>query len=376
MRFLFTCGGTAGHINPAVGIAGRIRELMPASEILFVGAAGNMETELVPLEGFKISTITVSNLQRSIKPDKILHNINTFKNIITAYGESKKIIREFSPDVAIGTGGYVCYPVLRAAAALKVPAVIHESNAVPGLTTRMLENVVDKIFAGFDAGLSNYKDIAKVIVTGTPVRIEFTCADREKAKSELGLPADKPLVVSVWGSLGSDFMNGIMSDFIKRLCRKPSFSLIHAAGSRGYADMTEKLKIEGADFLKACDIDVREYIFDMPRVMAAADLVLCRSGASTLSELCALGKPSILIPSPNVTGNHQEKNARVMESANAAVVMPEGSFSADSLLGEVSSLLAGTDLLELMSGSAKKVGGENATEKITEILLEMAKKPA
>ena len=376
MRLLLTCGGTAGHINPALGIAGLIKERVPNSEILFVGAVGNMETELVPKEGYDIAAVKVTNIQRSIKPDKIIHNIKSAKNALTAVGKAKRIIKDFSPDIAVGTGGYVCYPVLRAAAALGVPAVLHESNAIPGLTTRMLEGIADKILLGFEAGISNYRHAEKVVFTGTPVRPEFAGADKERAKSELRLAPGKPLVVSVWGSLGSDYMNEIMAEFIKRLCRKPSFSLIHAAGSRGYSGMTAKLNECASGVLERCDIDIREYIFDMPRVMAAADLVLCRCGASTLSELCVLGKPSILIPSPNVTGNHQEKNARVMESAKAAVVMTEGSFTADGLLGEVSSLLSGTERLALMSQAAKQMGVENATEKIAEILFDMAGRPA
>jgi UDP-N-acetylglucosamine--N-acetylmuramyl-(pentapeptide) pyrophosphoryl-undecaprenol N-acetylglucosamine transferase len=374
MKFLFTCGGTAGHINPALGVAGQLRQLMPDAEILFVGAKGNMETELVPREGFDIMTVTITNLQRSLKPDKILHNLKTVKNVVTSQFEAKKIIRDFSPDVAVGTGGYVCYPVLKAAAALGVPTAIHESNAVPGLTTRMLEGTADRIMVGFEEARANYKHPDKVVVTGTPVRGDFRHADKARAKAELGLSPDLPLVVSVWGSLGATHMNEIMVDFIRRACHKPVFHLIHSAGARGYARMMEALRAEGAGDCAEHGIEVREYIYDMPRVMAAADLVLCRSGASTLSELGVLGKPALLIPSPNVTGNHQEKNARVMERAGAARVLLEGEFTADSLLGEVSDLVCDREVLEEMSRHMKDMGVPNATDRIADILLGLAER--
>ena len=195
MKFLFTCGGTAGHINPALGVAGKIRELMPDAEILFVGAKGNMETELVPRAGYEIVTVTITNLRRSLKPAMIAHNLKTVKNVFTSTAEAKRIIREFKPDVAVGTGGYVCYPVLAAASRLGVPTAVHESNAVPGLTTKMLAGKVDRIMVGFEESRENYAQRDKVVVTGTPVRREFTALTREQAKAELGLPAELPLVV-------------------------------------------------------------------------------------------------------------------------------------------------------------------------------------
>ena len=369
MRFLFTCGGTAGHINPALGVAGKIRELMPDAEILFVGANGNMETELVPRAGYDIVTVRITNLSRSLKPKMIVHNLKTVRNVFTATAEAKRIIREFKPDVAIGTGGYVCYPVLSAAAKLGVPTAVHESNAVPGLTTKMLAGKVDKILVGFEDARENYANKDKVCVTGTPVRCEFASLDKIQAKEELGIPVERPLVVSVWGSLGSDHMNKTMADLI---CMMPEgeFSLIHATGKRGYRPFMQKLK--AAEAVGKDGVDVREYIYDMPTVMAAADLILCRAGASTLSELAILGKPAVLIPSPNVTNNHQEKNARVMENAGAARVLLEGEFSAESLLGDISTLLADPVTLEAMSKNMLAQGNSHAADEIASIVLGLA----
>ncbi|MGI6029310.1 MAG: undecaprenyldiphospho-muramoylpentapeptide beta-N-acetylglucosaminyltransferase [Candidatus Heteroscillospira sp.] len=371
MRFLFTCGGTAGHINPALGVAGKLRELMPDAEILFVGAKGNMETELVPREGYDIATITITNLRRSFKPKMIVHNLKTVKNVFSATAEAKRIIRDFRPDVAVGTGGYVCYPVLAAAAKLGVPTLVHESNAVPGLTTKMLAGKVDKILVGFEESRGNYAQKEKVEVTGTPVRCEFTDMTKAEAKAELGLPAEKPLVVSVWGSLGADHMNRVMAELICAM-EPGEFSLIHATGKRGYSSFAQRLKSAGAD--GKAGVDVREYIYNMPLVMEAADLVMCRAGASTLSELAVLGKPAILVPSPNVTNNHQEKNARVMESAGAARVLLEGEFSAESILSDIRTLLKDGVTLEAMGKNMLTQGNSKATDEIAAIVLELTQR--
>ena len=372
MNFLFTCGGTAGHINPALGVAQRLRELMPDCGVLFVGAEGNMETELVPREGFDIETIKITNISRSLSLDGIKHNLNTVKNVLTATGEAKKIIKRFAPDVVIGTGGYVCYPVISAAHSLSIPTAVHESNAIPGLTTKMLAGIVDRILLGFEESRSHYKRQDRVVVTGTPVREGFRGTEKQLAREKLGIDAEKPLVLSVWGSLGAEFMNKTMLEFIERALGSPSFGLIHAAGKSGYAAMKDGLEARGLENAAERGMEVREYIYDMPLVMAAADLVICRSGASTLSELAALGKPAILVPSPNVTNNHQEENARVLEKAGAAVMISEANITPDGLLGSVSLLLSRPETLDSMGAQMKKLSTANATEEITNIALDLA----
>ncbi|MEG0778448.1 MAG: undecaprenyldiphospho-muramoylpentapeptide beta-N-acetylglucosaminyltransferase [Oscillospiraceae bacterium] len=371
MKFLFTCGGTAGHINPALGVAQRLKELLPESEFLFVGATGHMETELVPREGFNIKTVTITNISRSISLEGLKHNFDTVKNVVASTAEAKKILREFQPDAVIGTGGYVCYPVLKAAHSLKIPTVVHESNAVPGLTTKMLSGVADRILVGFEESRQYYRHAEKVIVTGTPVRGDFRNADKKAAREQLGLSPDKPLVVSVWGSLGAAFMNKTMVGFIEKALGNPFFGLIHSAGKGGYTAMLDDMKKEGIKDATARGMEVREYIYDMPLVMAAADLVVCRSGASTLSELAVLGKPAVLVPSPNVTNNHQDKNARVLERAGAAVLIPETDITADRLLGAVSLLLSRPETLDSMAEQMKHIGMSDATERIADIVLEL-----
>lgn len=374
MKFLFTCGGTAGHINPALGVAARIKELQPDAEILFVGAVGHMETELVPREGFDLKTVTITNIHRSLKPKDILHNLVTLKNIVVSTHESKRIVKEFQPDVAVGTGGYVCYPVLVAAASKKVPTAVHESNAVPGLTTRQLAGVVDKIMVGFEQSRTEYKHPEKVVVTGTPVRTQFDPnSSAKEAKERLGLPTDKPLVLSVWGSLGATVMNDVVAGFIKRAVKNPSFSFIHSAGSRGYDRMVERLREEGVEDCGKFGFNVQSYVYNMPEVMAAADLIICRSGASTLSELEYMGKPAVLIPSPNVTNNHQEKNARVLEASGAARVLLERDCDADTLLELVTQLLNDSSALTKMSNRMRSFGAPDATDRIAELVLSLAK---
>lgn len=372
MKFILTCGGTAGHINPAVAVAGRLKELMPDSKFLFIGADGKMEMELIPREGYEIRGLKITNISRGHSIDAVLHNIDTLKNVAVSTVEAKKLIRRFGPDAVIGTGGYVCYPVLTAARELHIPTLVHESNAVPGLTTKLLADHVDKIMVGFEESRKYYNHPDRVEVTGTPVRGSFSCYTKESAKRELGLPADKPLVVSVWGSLGAGHMNEIMTELIPMLNGQNDFHLIHSAGSMYYKDMIEKLAVTAPGF-NAWGVDVREYIYDMPRVMAAADLIMCRAGASTLAELAYMGKPVIIVPSPNVTNNHQQKNARVLEKAGGAKVFLEGEFDAASLLETVRELLGNKDQLNTMSAAMSSLAVNEATDRICGIILDLVK---
>ncbi len=373
MKLLFTCGGTAGHVNPAVAVAGRLQELLPDCQVLFLGAEGKMEMELVPKEGYKIRPLQITNLSRGMKPGDIAHNIKTVKNVFVSYREAKRIIREFQPDAVIGTGGYVCFPVLRAAAALGIPTAVHESNAVPGLTTKLLAGKVDSVMVGFEESRAQYPRPEKVTVTGTPVRGRFSSYTQSAAKAELGLPAEMPLVISVWGSLGAAHMNRIATEMLPLMEGQKEFRFLHAAGSRYYASVTERLAQAGVDPAR-CGAQVREYIYDMPRVMAAADLVLCRAGASTLSELTYMGKPALIVPSPNVTNNHQEKNARVLEKAGGAKVLLEGQFDAETLLEQVRALLADREGLARMSEAMRSLAVPDAVDRICAQILQLTEK--
>ncbi len=373
MRFMFACGGTAGHINPALAVAGRLRELMPDCEILFVGADFNMEVDLVPRSGYKLVTLRVNSLRRSRTPRAMAHNVKALFNVVRGKLRAKKLIRSFKPDIVVGTGGYVCYPVLKAAAELGIPTAVHESNAVPGLTTKLLSEVVDLIMVGFEESRSHYSDPTKVVVTGTPVRGEFSKYTKQSAREELGISSGERLVVSVWGSLGASKMNEIMCRFIELCGDDPGFKLIHSAGSDGYADMIKTLDEICPDREKH-GLEVREYIYDMPRVMAAADLVMCRAGASTISELTYMHKPTVFVPSPNVTNNHQFKNASVVKNAGGAELLEEGSLTAELLYSEVKCILESKEELQRMSERMASLAVSDAASAIVDRLLTLIEK--
>ena len=370
MKFVFTCGGTAGHINPALAVAGRLKELMPDSQFLFIGVNGKMEMQLVPRAGYEIRGLDMTYIVRGHDLHAIAQNLETIRNVARSTREAKKIIRDFGADAVIGTGGYICYPVLSAAHELHIPTFVHESNAVPGLTTKLLADKVDRVMLGFEESRQYYRHPERVTVTGTPVRGEFDLVTREGARDELGLKPDEKLVLSVWGSLGAEHMNKVMGEMMEKLDGSQGFHLVHTAGSLYYPRLTEKLRDKALD---ECGIEVREYIHDMPRLMAAADLIMCRAGASTISELSYMGKPVLMVPSPNVTNNHQEKNARVLEHAGGAVVLLEGEFDADSLLKEVQTLLADEKRLQSMGSAMRTLAVPDACERIVGIILDVCR---
>ena len=373
MRFVFVCGGTAGHINPAIAVADRVRQLQPESEILFIGVNGKMEMNLVPRAGYEIRGIRSSGLSRSLSLEGLKHNVKAAGDFVAAKVEAHRILKDFKPDAVLGTGGYVCVPVIEMAGSLGIPSLVHESNAIPGKATQMAEKHVEHVLVGFEQARANYRHPEKVLVTGTPVRPDFLKETREQAREALGIPQDQPFVVSVWGSLGATDMNRTVADMIVIACGKPSFRFLHSAGTRGFDSMTGYMAEDlGLADWEQKGIEVRSYIYDMARVTLAADLVLCRSGASTLAELTAVGKPCILVPSPNVVNDHQTKNARVPAEAGGAVLLPESECSGQKLYDTITSLLADKDRLAEMSRTMKSLSVENATDEITGLLLQLA----
>ena len=368
MRFLFVCGGTAGHINPALALAEKLKELVGTCEIEFAGAGREMEKRLIPKEGYKLTNITITGFSRKISPDGIANNIKTLKNLIIANGEAKRLIERFEPDVVIGTGGYVCYPVLKQAIKMNIPTVLHESNAVPGLTTKMLSGSVDDMLVAFPAAKENYKKKSNIKVTGTPVHGQFSKITKSEAKKIIGVP-DKPLVVSFWGSLGASNMNNAIVDFIEENSKKGSFYHIHASGGGedGRDRLIKNIDERGID-CKSCT-DVRAYIDNMGIVMRAADIVMCRAGASTVAELTMIGTPSILVPSPNVTNNHQEANARAVMQAGGAEMVLERDMSGKGLYELTEKLLEDKEKLKEMGENAKSLGVADSTEMIANIIL-------
>lgn len=363
MNILFTCGGTAGHINPAVALARTFQERHSGCSILFAGADGGMETRLVPQEGFELKTVTISSFYRSLSPAAIRHNLATLVNLNKSKGQSNAILDAFRPDLVVGTGGYASFPLVKAAAKRGIPTAIHESNALPGLTTKALAKVADLVMVGFEESRCHYDHPEQVAVTGTPVRGDFFRYTKAEARAALGFSDDRPLVLSVWGSLGAEVMNGYTAQlFALEQAANAPFRHIHGAG-RNFQTLTQSVGTlpDG--------LELREYIYDMPLVMAAADLVLCRAGASTLAEVTAIAKPSILIPSPNVTGDHQTKNAQVLARAGGAILLPEGDCSGPLLYEKITALLAHAEGLAAMRAALRGLGAPDANERIYQALM-------
>lgn len=372
MKVVFTCGGTGGHINPAIAVAKILRERKPDAQILFVGADDGMETNLVPREGFRIETVTISNYLRSFTPSAIWHNAKAVVTIRKALRRADGIIRDFQPDVILGTGGYASYPMLRQGVKRGIPTALHEANAVPGLATKMVCDKVDKILVSFAESRKEYKNADRVIPVGMPVREEFVFTKRADARKELGLD-DKPLIVSAWGSLGAREMNKKIAQFMKLECKDECFTHIHATGSFGWRWMPEYVRQQGVDLAAHPSITMQEYIYNMPTVMAAADLAICRAGASTLNEIAAAGTPCIIVPSPNVTNNHQEKNARILEQRGAAVVLREDECDGARLYEAAKSLLADEKKRASMRTALRELAVIDSAERIYQIIVDLAK---
>ena len=373
MNVIFTCGGTGGHINPAIAVANIWKERHPDSNILFIGAKGRMEEELVPKAGFKLATIQTNGMTRGFTWGAIKHNIMAVGNILRSVEQCKQIIRDFQPDVVVGTGGYASFPALMAAGKLGVPTCVHEANAVPGLTTKLVAKRADRVLTCFPESAKYYKNPEKVETVGMPVRREFVFTKREDARRELGLD-ERPLVVSAFGSQGARAMNEAVGKLF-RLEQDAGFPFthIHAIGSYGMSWMPQYIKDQGVDVEKARQIDLREYIYNMPTVMAAADVFISRAGASTCNEIAASGTPCILIPSPNVTNNHQEKNARVLSDNGAAVLLLEKDCTAETLMKEITALLEDKDRRAQMTKALQKLSVPDSANRLCDIMEELAK---
>ncbi|MCX7615373.1 MAG: undecaprenyldiphospho-muramoylpentapeptide beta-N-acetylglucosaminyltransferase [Clostridiales bacterium] len=367
MKVLFAGGGTGGHINPALALAEYIKIKEPYADIRFAGAQGGMEETLVRREGYHLYTLPLHGLRRSFSLPSIKYNSIALFEAATAVNKAKKIIREFRPDIIIGTGGYASFPVVYGGIKLSVPTALLEVNAMPGFVTRMLSGQVLRVFVSFQETIAYLKDEKKAVLTGNPIRFTGSSISREAARSKLNVH-NKPLVVSFWGSLGAMNMNKKMVDFIKLEAEHADFHHIHATGKDSHRWMPEEIKKQGVDLREQKSIDIREYIFNMGEVLSACDLVICRAGASTITEICAVGRPSIIVPSPFVTDNHQEKNARALENEGACEVILEKDCTGESLYRSVKKLLSNQDRLNSMAKNAERLKTPDSCERIYQII--------
>ena len=373
MNLIFTCGGTAGHINPAIAVANMMKERHPDAKILFIGATGRMEEKLVPQAGYELKCLPGSGLSRGKNLAAIKKNLYAIKCVLSAVGECKKIYKDFKPDAVIGTGGYASFPALYAAQSMGIPTCVHESNALPGVTTKLAANKASRVLVAFEESVKHYKHPEKVEVVGMPVRREFISTTKEAARAELSI-GDEPVVVSAFGSLGAKVMNETVAGvFALEKADGFPFRHIHATGSFGWEWMPGLVKEKGVEPGSTDAIDMREYIYNMPTVMAAADVIISRAGASTCNEIGASGTPSILIPSPNVTANHQEKNARVLSDREAAVLILEKDCTPEALYAEIRGLLSDDSRREAMRRKLYELVRLDSAERICDIVEELTK---
>ena len=379
MRVLFACGGTGGHINPAIAIASTLKAKQPDAKILFAGNPNGMEAKLVPQAGFDFAPIIIKGFQRKLTWFNIKYNISSVFYLTTASMRSKKLIEDFGPDLVVGTGGYVSGPILRKAAQMGIRTASHESNAFPGVTTKLLSRYVDEILLAVPEAKKYLHEGCQEVVVGNPVRESIVYADRARAREKLGI-TDQVCIVSFGGSQGAHRLNQAMADLMAWHTRQGSdFSgrihHIHATGKYGVEDFPQMLEERGAQFHNNPNVDIREYIHDMDDCLAAADLVICRAGASTLSELEAAGRASILIPSPNVAENHQYHNGMVLVKNDAAVLIEEKDLTGELLCRKVEELVRNPQRLREIGQNAQKLARIDANEKIYEELMKVLRAP-
>ncbi|MBR3868412.1 MAG: undecaprenyldiphospho-muramoylpentapeptide beta-N-acetylglucosaminyltransferase [Clostridia bacterium] len=366
MKIIFAAGGTGGHINPALAAAGEIRENYPDAEILFVGTKDKMEAKLVPQAGFAFEGIAMSGFQRKLSVENIIKNIKTVWRVLFSGFAVKRIIKKFNPDVVVGFGGYVSGPVVRKAAKMGIKTAIHEQNAFPGVTNKLLAKNADAVMVAVPKAKEYLECKNEPIVTGLPVRNEILRADKDFARAEMGIKDDETVIFSFGGSLGAKTINTAMVDIIAEFTNEKNCRFIHGYGQYGKW-VPDALKEKGVDIGNK-NIDVREYIYDMDKCLAAADIVVCRSGASTLSELQTVGKASILIPSPNVSENHQYHNAMTLVNASAAYVIEEKDLTHEKLSTALRELIENPVLRKKMEENAKKLAVADSQKIIAEII--------
>ncbi len=375
LKVLLAGGGTAGHINPALAIASIIKDHYPDAEFLFAGTPNGMESKLIPKAGYNFAPIKISGFQRKLTPENILRNIKTVAYLTTAGHRAKQIINEFKPDLVIGTGGYVSGPIVLKAAQMGIKTAIHEQNAFPGMTTKMLSKKVDEVMLTVEEAMKYLDSGIKYTVTGLPVRKGFSAMNRAEAKRELGIPENEICILSTGGSLGAERVNNTVAELMEwESGNDIPLTHIHSYGTIYKDSFIDDIKARGVKYGDDSRIRPKEYIHNMSVCMAAADLVISRSGANALSELEAMGRASILIPSPNVAGNHQYHNAMVLGKAGAAIVLEEKDLSGKVLIENVEKLYRDREKLEVFAQRAASLYVSDTPDRVFEVIDNLLKK--
>lgn len=363
MKAIIAAAGTGGHINPALAIANKIKQEEPNSEIIFVGTDRGLENDLIPRAGYDLKRIEAYGFNRKISLDNVKKMYKTFKSI----GQAKKIIQDFKPDIMIGTGGYICLPVALAASKLKVPIVLHESNAFPGVAIKMLSKKASAILVGFEDAKKRIRNTENVVVVGNPSKVKkiaFTNSQKEKILKEIGLTdIEKPIVLVFGGSQGAQKINESFINIISKKINE-KYQIIWATGPTQYEIIKAKLQSLNINIDNISNVKILPYIYNMEEVMNCVDLVVSRSGAMTITEISIVGKPSIFIPFPYATENHQEYNAKVLEKVGAAKIILDADLDFNILNSTINEIISDKEKMCRMSENAHAVEIKNVEDKI------------
>lgn len=365
MRVLLAGGGTGGHIYPAVTIARELQVQKPDCELLFVGTARGLEADIIPKEGFAFTTIDVQGFQRSLGWD----TLKTIGRLLKSLVQCRRLLREFKPDVVIGTGGYVCGPVVLMASLLGIPTVIQEQNVIPGVTNRMLARFAKLVFLGYAEAANHFPKGTKFMAAGNPVRQEIINADRTLGMHALGLQPGKLTILVAGGSRGARAINEAMLQVYRDFAQNKDIQILHAAGSSEFEGLMQKASQMGIEWQLYGNIILKPYLYNMPEAMAAADLIIYRAGAIGLAEIAARGLPAILIPYPFAAANHQEYNARLVESKGAAMVITDKELTGERLSAEIRQLLSERGKLAKMAAASRDLGRPQAAQNIVREIL-------
>lgn len=369
MKVIVAAAGTAGHINPGLAISNKIKEENKEAEIVFIGTTRGLENDLVPRAGYKLKTIDAYGLSKKISIDNIKNMYKTLKG----YGEAKKIIKEFKPDVVIGTGGYICGATIFSAHNLGIPTILHESNAFPGKAVKMLAKKTDTILVSFEDAKNRIKNAKNIVYTGTPVKIQKKNYDSSKRKEiikKVGLADNMPIVLIFGGSQGAQKINEAILGILKDNLNK-NYQIIWATGPKQYDIIKSDLKDHNMDINHIENAKIIPYIYNMEEIMNVSNLIVARSGAMTITEISNLGKPSILVPLPNVSNNHQLYNAKVLENVGGAKIILNDKLYSNELDKEIKDIVLNRDKEVEMSKSALRISKTDAESKIYDEILKV-----
>ena len=371
MKVVIAAAGTAGHINPGLAIANKIKKEQEDSEIIFIGTTRGLENDLVPRAGYELKTIEAYGLSKEISVDNLKKMIKTLKG----FGEAKKIIKEFKPDIVIGTGGYICGATITAAHSLNIPTVLHESNAFPGKAIKMLAKKTDTILVSFEDAIPRIKNCKNVVFTGTPVKIKkrnYTEEEKRKIIYEMDLEIDKPIVLVFGGSQGAKKINDTIIDMVKNNLNT-DYQIVWATGPKQYDNIKEELENLSLNIENIKNMKILPYIYNMEEVMNVVDLIIARSGAMTITEISNLGKPSILIPLPNVSHNHQLYNAKALEKVGASKIILNDELNSTILNKTISDIVLNKDKQKEMGENALKISTVDSEDRIYEEIRKLVK---